>query len=582
MGATGTGVRQPATVTEQTGGVAASNDFAALLVDATDEAILVIDDGGIIRSANPAASSLLGRAVTELVGTPASDLAHRFPLLDDVPVGLTNVDATVTVDEGEPRSVLVTTRPIDPGLVAVFARDISERKLLEDRLAHQATHDHLTGLANRSSLLTELERAAARSDRSGRGVGLLFIDLDRFKAVNDRLGHQAGDQVLREVAERLRLATREADLVARNGGDEFVVLAEDADDITTIVRLAERIQLALSQPLRIGDDALPVSASIGVTFLDAEEIRSLDHLRDADLAMYHAKASGPGQIRVFDDAMRRRVEERFDLERELRRAVGVGALDAYLQPVIDLRRGTVVGGELLCRWTTGDGREVPPEAFIEVAEDSMLVVEIGRWMLDRAAAQLAEWAGDGLDLTLGVNLSGRHLDHPGMAHDVAEVCERWQIDPSRLVLELAETSLLRDLDEAAATLEQLRRMGVTVCVDDFGVGYTSMRYLRDLPVGLVKIDRSIIAGFGRVDSDTVIVRMLSRLADVLEIGIVAEGVETEEQREQLADLGCHFAQGFLFARPMPVHSFHTWLTRWRRQHTHPSAWIGTPEPVWRS
>jgi EAL domain-containing protein (putative c-di-GMP-specific phosphodiesterase class I) len=209
-----------------------------------------------------------------------------------------------------------------------------------------------------------------------------------------------------------------------------------------------------------------------------------------------------------------------------------------------------------------------------VAEDSTLVIEIGRWMLARAGRLLAEWAGDPAlaGLRLSVNLSGRHIDHPGVVADVTEVWQHWGIDPSKLVIEITETSLLRDLAEAAATLQQLREAGVAICVDDFGVGYASLRYLRELPVELVKIDRSIIAGFGRVDSDTVIVTMLSRLADVLEIEIVAEGIENEEQREELAELGCHYAQGFLFARGMPVEVFPAWHARWRRQHTHPSAW----------
>jgi EAL domain-containing protein (putative c-di-GMP-specific phosphodiesterase class I) len=275
--------------------------------------------------------------------------------------------------------------------------------------------------------------------------------------------------------------------------------------------------------------------------------------------------------------MRLAVETRFDLERELRRAVGIGALDACIQPVLDLRTGRIVGGELLCRWTTEDGREVPPEAFIEVAEDSTLVVEIGRWMLERAGRVLADWAQDpsgcGLaDLRLSVNLSGRHVEDPAVIADVTGLWDRWNIEPSKLVIEITETSLLKDLAEAAATLEQLRQAGVTICVDDFGVGYASLRYLRELPVGLVKIDRSIVSGFGRIDSDTIIVTMLSRLADVLDIQIVAEGIETEEQREQLTEIGCHFAQGYLFAKGMPVEAFPRWLSRWRRRHTHPSVW----------
>ena len=558
--------------------LAASEAFSRSLVEATDEAILTIREDGIVGSANHAATRLLGLAASAVVGKPATDLADRFPLLADLPVGLTDAD-TVVHHPSARRAVSVTTRATgdeDDPVIAVFARDISERKILEEQLAHQATHDDLTGLANRASLVGELDRAAARAERSGQGFGLLFIDLDRFKSVNDTLGHRVGDVVLQRVAERLLQATRDTDLVARNGGDEFVVLAEEAGDVTVVARLAERIQDALSVPVALDDDVIPVSASIGVAWLEPGDPHTLDQLRDADVAMYHAKSSGPGQIRVFDDDMRLAVEQRFDLERELRRAVGVGALDACIQPVLDLRTGQIVGGELLCRWTTEDGREVPPEAFIEVAEDSTLVIEIGRWMLDRAGSVLGDWAQDrsqGLsDLHLSVNLSGRHVDHPGVVEDVTCLWDRWGIEPSKLIVEITETSLLKDLDEAARTLEQLRQAGVTICVDDFGVGYASLRYLRELPVGLVKIDRSIVSGFGRIDSDTVIVTMLSRLADVLDIQIVAEGIETEEQRERLTEIGCHFAQGYLFAKGMPVEAFPLWLARWRRRHTHPSAW----------
>jgi diguanylate cyclase (GGDEF)-like protein len=559
--------------------LAASEAFSRSLVEATDEAILTIRPDGTIGSANHAATRLLGLAGSAVIDHQAASLADRFPLLADLPVGLTDAD-TIVHHPSARRAVSVTTRATgdeDDPVIAVFARDISARKILEDQLAHQATHDDLTGLANRASLVAELDRAAARSERSGQGFGLLFIDLDRFKAVNDTLGHRVGDVVLQRVAERLVQATRDTDLVARNGGDEFVVLAEDAGDVTVVARMAERIQDALSVPVAIEDDAIPVSASIGVAWIEPGDPHTLDQLRDADVAMYHAKSAGPGQIRVFDDDMRLAVETRFDLERELRRAVGIGALDACIQPVLDLRTGSIVGGELLCRWTTEDGREVPPEAFIEVAEDSTLVVEIGRWMLERAGRVLGDWAqdttGSGLaDLHLSVNLSGRHVDHPGVIDDVTGLWDRWNIEPSKLIVEITETSLLKDLDEAAATLEQLRQAGVTICVDDFGVGYASLRYLRELPVGLVKIDRSIVSGFGRIDSDTVIVTMLSRLADVLDIQIVAEGIETEEQRERLTEIGCHYAQGYLFAKGMPIEAFPLWLARWRRRHTHPSAW----------
>lgn len=458
--------------------------------------------------------------------------------------------------------------------VEAATRRLGERADLEARLAHEATHDHLTGLANRSSLMVELDRASARATRSGSGFGVLFIDLDRFKIVNDTLGHSAGDLVLRCVAEALRAATRESDFIARNGGDEFVVVAEEAGDIATVVRLAERIQTALSVPVEVGDDNVRVSASIGATWLSAGSGAGIDHLRDADLAMYEAKSVSPGQIRVFDQAMRQWVEQRLDLERALRRAVDRHELGVHVQPIIDLRTGCVTGAELLCRWTTDDGLEIPPTDFIALAEDSTLVVDIGRLMLDRAGQLLAEWADDPrhADLELSVNLSGRHVDHPGVVDDVSSALAKWGADARRLKVELTETSLLRDLGEAADTLRALQEIGVGITVDDFGVGYASLRYLRELPVERVKIDRSIVAGFDLVDSDTVIVTMLARLADVLEIDIVAEGIETEEQRERLADAGCQYAQGHLFAAAMPPEAFGNWVASWDRLHVHPARW----------
>ena len=445
---------------------------------------------------------------------------------------------------------------------------------LQEQLAHDATHDHLTGLANRASLMLELDRATARATRSGQGFGLLFIDLDRFKAVNDTLGHRAGDTVLCGVARRLLRATRATDLVARNGGDEFVVLAEAAADLAMLRVLAERIRGALADPVDVDGELVTVSASIGLSWHEPCEETGRDPLRDADIAMYQAKSTGPGGVQVFDDAMRDWVERRLDLERALRRAVEQDELDAHVQPIVDLRTGRVTGGELLCRWRTAAGEDIAPADFIGLAEDSSLVVDIGRRMLHRAGAVLAEWshAEQLAGLRLSINLSGRHVERPSVVRDVADALERWSVDPGLLTVELTETVLLRDLAEAATTLRALRDVGVTVSVDDFGMGHASLRYLRELPVGMVKLDRAVVAGFEHDDSDTVIVTMLSRLADVLGIDIVAEGVETEDQRERLTDIGCRYAQGYLFAAPMPVHDFGPWLARWSREHTHPARW----------
>ena len=463
----------------------------------------------------------------------------------------------------------------DPADRASGAGEVDEAvAALQQQLAHDATHDHLTGLANRASLMLELERATARANRSGQGFGLLFIDLDRFKAVNDTLGHRAGDIVLCGVARRLAGATRETDLVARNGGDEFVVLAEGAHDLAMLVLLAERVRNALLEPVRVGDEPVHVSASIGLSWHEPGIDGGRDPLRDADIAMYQAKSTGAGGIQVFDDEMRDWVEHRLGLERDLRRAVEGDQLDAHLQPVIDLRTGRVTGGELLCRWQNAAGEDVAPSDFIGLAEDSSLVVDIGRRMLERAGAILAEWALEEhlAHLDLSINLSGRHIEHPGVVADVSGALGRWGADPARLIIELTETVLLRDLAEAATTLRRINDVGVTISIDDFGMGHASLRYLRELPVGMVKIDRSIVAGFERDDSDTVIVTMLSRLADVLGIDIVAEGVETEDQRERIADIGCRYAQGYLFAAPMPVMEFRGWLERWNREHMHPAHW----------
>ena len=450
------------------------------------------------------------------------------------------------------------------------ARHLEEREDLEDRLAHEAAHDALTGLANRSSLLAELDRAMSDSRRSGIGYGVLFIDVDRFKAVNDTLGHAGGDTLLRHVAESLRGVAGTSDVVARNGGDEFVVVSEAAD-MTELVHLAERIVSRVSRPVPVGDDHLRVTVSVGAV-RSAPGSGAGDRLRDAELAMHEAKAAGGGRVRVFDEAMRQWADQRLDLEGALRRAVDRDELGVHIQPIIDLRTGSVTGGELLCRWTTEDGLEIPPTDFITLAEDSTLVVDIGRFMLDRACELLDTWSRDRRfdALELSVNISARHIDDPDVVDDVASALHRWDVSADRLHVELTETGLLEDLGKAAARLRSLRALGVGVTVDDFGVGHASLRYLRELPVGRVKIDRSIVTGFDVVDSDTVIVTMLSRLADVMDMDVVAEGIETEQQRERLSRAGCQLAQGHLFGAAMPTPAFDAWVASWDRERTRPA------------
>jgi diguanylate cyclase (GGDEF)-like protein len=424
------------------------------------------------------------------------------------------------------------------------------------------------------SLLAELDRSRPGGGRPR--SSLLLVDLDRFESVNDAHGHRGGDTVLCQVATHLREAAPDGAFLARTGVDEFAVLVDVAGR-ADLVQLARTIQAAVARPIEVGDETVQVTASVGVVAPSTPGRRGRA-LADAGLAVREARAEGPGQVRVFDDTMRQWVEQRLYLERALRRAVDRDELGVHVQPIIDLRTGTVTGAELLCRWTTDDGLEIPPTRFIALAEDSALVVDIGRLMLDRAGRLLHDWAADPRlsVLELSVNISGRHIDDHGVVDDVTSIIRRWDVPPAQLKVELTETKNLSDIHDAAATLRSLRAIGVGTTVDDFGMGHASLRYLRELPVERVKIDRSIVAGFDLVETDTVIVGMLARLAEVLDLDVVAEGIETEVQCELLRSAGCRYAQGHLFGSAMPVPEFRTWLASWDRRRRAVAAVVSTP------
>ena len=423
-------------------------------------------------------------------------------------------------------------------------------QLLEDQLVHQALHDPLTGLANRALFGDRLEHALARPMRPGATVAVLLIDLDDFKDLNDALGHDAGDDLLTIIAARLQGHARAGDTVARLGGDEFGLLLEDTS-AAEAMRMAEVLLQALAWPVALrGRDLVP-TASIGIAIAAGEDAETL--LRNADTAMYAAKRQGKGRSMLFEPAMYATVLKRVDLAADLSRAVQESQLHLCYQPEIHLRSGRIVGVEALLRWHHPTRGEVSPGEFIPIAEDSGLIVPIGRWVLQEACHQAKRWQQQWPTtppLTLAVNLSARQLQHPAILDEVRAALAAADLDPHSLVLEITETAVMEQLDAAVAVLTRLRDLGVRLALDDFGTGYSSLSYLQRLPVDILKIDRSFIGGVTGSAEESALARAIVNLSQTLGLETVAEGIETAEQLRALRELGCQLGQGYHFARPL--------------------------------
>jgi diguanylate cyclase (GGDEF)-like protein/PAS domain S-box-containing protein len=451
-------------------------------------------------------------------------------------------------------------------LLAHLASIAIERKAFEERLAHQSMHDPLTGLPNRLLFLDRLSLAIARCRRMHREVAVLFIDLDRFKNVNDSVGHDAGDELLVSVARRLESVLRPGDTVARFGGDEFTILCDDLTTATSrerAVEIAERLLEAVAQPFILGGAQTFVSASVGIALATGDE-RPEELLRDADAAMYHAKESGRGRVEVFDETMRARAVVRHATENDLHRALEHGEMLLFFQPVIALREGRCVGAEALVRWQHPERGLMVPDEFVPLAEETGLVVELGTWVLETAAKEAARWQLDNdQPFVVSVNLSARQLAQPGLAERLAAVIERTGVDPQNLCLEITESVLMEDAEAVISVVERVRALGVQLSIDDFGTGYSSLGYLKRFPVNAVKIDRSFVDGLGTDPGDAAIVSAVIGLAHALDLNVVAEGVETEHQLAELIALGCDEAQGYYFAPPQPVEDLRSLIGRKR-------------------
>jgi diguanylate cyclase (GGDEF)-like protein len=429
-----------------------------------------------------------------------------------------------------------------------------ERRRTEEHTRHEALHDPLTGLPNRNLFLDRLEHALTVAARRETSIAVLFLDLDQFKLVNDSLGHAAGDELLAAVAPRIEQALRPGDTVARFGGDEFAVLAEDIGSERGATRIAERVAETLARPFILRGREHFVSASVGIALgAGSEAPEAL--IRDADSALYRAKERGRGGYEIFDEVMRSRVIEHMQIENDLRRAIQRNELELHYQPVIKLKDGSVVAMEALLRWNHPDRGLVGPLGFIPVAEESRLIVPIGRWVIEQACRQAAAWQAlhpDSAPVSVAVNLSARQIADPDLLSHIEGSIRANRIDPSSLWLELTETTLLDETSFVERTLESLKGLGVRMVLDDFGVGFSSLGYLKRLPLSMIKLDRSFVENLAEGSHDAAIVRAVSEMADTIGIGVVAEGVETHEQVRIASALGCGFAQGFHFSEPVPV------------------------------
>ena len=476
------------------------------------------------------------------------------PIIDNRSGEVLGCVSTLYPDETEPSEHERDVVAVACQLAAIaIDRDQAQRELF-----HQAHHHHLTGLPNRRSLLQVLDAALLRARQHQRQLAVMFVDLDRFKMVNDSFGHAAGDSLLLRFGNRLRNLVRPGDYVGHFGADEFVVLLEDIDDIEDVRFVAHRLELALSEPFAFEEGEIFLSASVGVAVSESGDETSDVLLQRADAAMYRAKELGRNRLEVFDHAMHTRVVERLRVDRDLRAAIERAELALRYQPEIDLVSGRILGAEALLRWLHPDRGEIPPSEFIEIAEDTGLIVRIGRWVLEEAVHQARTWIDrldDVDDLVVSVNLSPRQLTSPDLVGTVDRILRRYDWPPRDLVLEVTESVLVDDAEAALEILDQLKALGVRLAIDDFGTGFSSLSYLHRFPVDIVKIDRSFVTPLGAEGDGSPIADAVMHMARALGLTTCAEGVENHHQLVGLRRLGCEWGQGFHFAEPLPSEEF---------------------------
>ena len=525
----------------------------------TGMALVRLDDGRIV-DANQSLGEMLRRDVRELVGCTLREFTHPDDVRAAQPhrarleLGIVDsfrIDQRYRRRDGEfiwARTRVSTTEDDGVMLAITHIEDVTEQRRAAEQLRYAARHDELTGLPNRSYLMHMLHDRLATAELDA--VAVLFVDLDQFKVINDSLGHGVGDQLIQAVSSRLRDALRDDDVLARFGGDEFIVVL-DGDPID----VAERLRRAIHPPVEVGEHELFVTASIGYASNHEPNMTPNDMLRDADAAMYRAKARGRDCVEAFEAGGFETGVQALRTTGELRRGIERGEIVPYFQPIVDLESGRALGFEVLARWLHPDRGLLPPSEFLPLAEETGLLVDLGSMMLRDSMAQLAQWRTAGhafANCSLSVNVGTRQLVDPNFYDTVVEALAETGLDADSLWLEITETALLSDVKAATVALRELRSLGLHLSVDDFGTGYSSLTYLKRFPVESIKIDRSFVAGLGIESEDSTIVEAVVRLGQSLGLNVVAEGIESPLQLARLRELGCDRGQGYLFGRPRPA------------------------------
>jgi diguanylate cyclase (GGDEF)-like protein/PAS domain S-box-containing protein len=529
------------------------------------DAVFSLDFAGRVVSTNPACEQMLGYSGAELSQRRALSFVvpnDRRRVLQQAVLAMRGVPQTFDIGvrhkDGHCIELNVVIMPIivARSIVGIYsiAKDITFRKRMEEQLAHQASHDPLTNLPNRTFFMERLARALAHAHRHQTLIAVLFVDLDRFKVINDSLGHVIGDQLLRAVAERLQACVRYGDTVARLGGDEFTILLENIRDESDAIRSAERITSILHAPFVLGGRELFIAASIGIAFNTADSAQPEDLVRDADVALYQAKNNGRSQSQIFDPTMNAQVLARLEVEHDLRHAIARQEIRVYYQPQIHLETGCIVGLEALVRWQHPQRGLVSPNEFIPLGEETGLILPIGQNVLEQACCQARVWQQAWCattPLTISVNLSARQLQQANLVDVIAHILRTTGLDPCQLHLEITESVVMHDAPSTVTLLQALKDLGVQLAIDDFGTGYSSLSYLKRFPVDYVKIDRSFVERLGEDADDTMIVEAMIKLAHALRLEVLAEGVETAAQLTHLKALGCDLVQGYYIAPPLP-------------------------------
>lgn len=541
--------------------------------------VILTDENGLITYLNPVAESLTGWQSENAIGLPLPDVFRTLveasrEIAENAALEALRLKSIVSprkslllvARDGSEIGIDETSAPIVveeeriAGTVIVF-HDISDNQ----HLLWQAGHDALTGLLNRVLLHDRLTHSMASVKRQGKLLALLFIDLDGFKAVNDQLGHAAGDMLLKEVAQRLSNAVRAEDTVARLGGDEFVVLQE-ASDRMEVKSCLERITGAINTPFKIEGIPVSVSTSIGVALYPENEVSPETLLRQADMAMYHAKQSGRDQYRFFDSKMDTVARENLRRQGRISYALRNGEFSLYYQPKIHLKTGRIIGLEALIRWMDPElGMPVLPRDFLPAVQDSQLIVEIGEWVISQVLGQMSKWQQSGILIDVSINIAGRQLHDPDFVGMLRKAFDSHpEVDPSRIEFEILETTAIADFGFTQQVLAECRKIGVRFSLDDFGTGHSSLSYLRDLPVDSVKIDRTFISGMLENSDNLAIVQGIVSLSRIFNREVIAEGLESAEQGRVLIEMGCRLGQGYGIARPMPGDALGKWMEKWNR------------------